>query len=170
LHGAAQLRARRRFIQISHGVQRRLPLKGIGMRIAYFCFITAVCAALVGMCLGIAMGISQDFSLAPAHAHLNLLGWVTMALYGLYHRGVLRQSYKLAWVQAGAGALGAILMAGGLAIYLGLGMEGAFGSVVAGSLLCLVSMLLFLAIVIGALVRNGSGRRAAALRPITQAT
>jgi hypothetical protein len=36
---------------------------------------------------GILMAIAQDFTLAPAHAHLNLLGWVTMALYGLFVTG-----------------------------------------------------------------------------------
>ena len=54
-----------------------------GLRISDFCFVVAALAALGGMGLGIVMGISQDFTLAPAHAHLNLLGWVTMAIYGL---------------------------------------------------------------------------------------
>ena len=40
--------------------------------------------------LGIYMGMHEDFTLAPVHAHINLLGWVTLALYGLYHRGVER--------------------------------------------------------------------------------
>ncbi len=133
------------------------------MRIAYFCFITAIFAALAGMSLGIVMGMREDFSLAPAHAHLNLLGWVTMALYGLYHRGVERSSQRLAWVQVGAGAVGCVLMAGGLAIYLGMGVEGAVASVIVGSLLCLLSMLLFLFIVVGDLARATKDRRDVAL-------
>lgn len=36
--------------------------------------------------LGIGMGISGDHSLFPVHAHLNLLGWVSMALFGLIYR------------------------------------------------------------------------------------
>ena len=32
------------------------------------------------------MGMNNDFTLAPAHAHNNLLGWVSMAIYGLYFR------------------------------------------------------------------------------------
>jgi hypothetical protein len=123
------------------------------MRVAYFCFVAAICAALAGMSLGIIMGMREDFSLAPAHAHLNLLGWVTMALYGLYHRGVERPSERLAWVQAGLGSLGSVLMAGGLAIYLGLGIDRAVASVIAGSLMCLTSMVLFLAIVVGDFAR-----------------
>ncbi|MGE0283679.1 MAG: hypothetical protein AB7P20_24110 [Rhizobiaceae bacterium] len=138
-------------------------MKGISMRVSYFCFIAAVCAALMGMSLGIVMGIRQDFSLAPAHAHLNLLGWVTMALFGLYHRGIERPSERLAWVQAVSGTVGFVLMAGGLAIYLGLGVESAVGSVIAGSMLCLLSMLLFLVIVVGDLARTAKDRRNQAL-------
>jgi len=36
--------------------------------------------------LGIGMGISGDHTLFPVHAHLNLLGWVSMALIGLIYR------------------------------------------------------------------------------------
>lgn len=46
-----------------------------------------LCAAVVYLCvgvaLGVAMGASGDHSLAPLHAHINLLGWVSMALFGL---------------------------------------------------------------------------------------
>jgi len=87
-----------------------------GLRISDFCFVVAALAALGGMGLGIVMGISQDFTLAPAHAHLNLLGWVTMAIYGLYHRGAGRTGGFAGWTQVGSGGLGAGLMAGGLAL------------------------------------------------------
>ena len=43
---------------------------------------------LCGMVFGITMGIRQDFTLAPAHAHLNLIGFVLMFLAGLYYRVV----------------------------------------------------------------------------------
>ncbi|HZV99877.1 MAG TPA: hypothetical protein VFF74_12905 [Methylophilaceae bacterium] len=36
--------------------------------------------------LGISMGLSGDHSLFPVHAHINLLGWVSMALTGLIYR------------------------------------------------------------------------------------
>jgi hypothetical protein len=39
---------------------------------------------MAGMLAGIAMGIKQDFVLAPAHAHLNLVGGVLLFLFGLY--------------------------------------------------------------------------------------
>ncbi|SFP38437.1 hypothetical protein SAMN05216330_10757 [Bradyrhizobium sp. Ghvi] len=37
----------------------------------------------VGVLLGVMMGASGDHSLFPLHAHINLLGWVSMALFGL---------------------------------------------------------------------------------------
>lgn len=44
--------------------------------------------AVIGMGLGVWMGKSNDFTLAPLHAHINLLGWVSMLLYGLVYRAV----------------------------------------------------------------------------------
>ncbi len=40
---------------------------------------------IVGICIGIAMGASHDFTLRPVHAHMNLLGWTTLALAGLIY-------------------------------------------------------------------------------------
>ena len=40
----------------------------------------------VGVTMGIVMGITHQFSLAPVHAHINLLGWATLAIIGVvYH-------------------------------------------------------------------------------------
>jgi len=118
------------------------------MRISDFCFVIAGLSALTGMGLGISMGISQDFTLSPAHAHLNLLGWVSMALFGLYHRGTGRTGGALGWTQVGAGAVGAVLMSGGLAVYLGSHDESLMPLVVAGSLAAVAGMVLFVVIVL----------------------
>ena len=40
---------------------------------------------IIGISMGIAMGASQNFTLRPVHAHVNLLGWTTMALAGLIY-------------------------------------------------------------------------------------
>lgn len=46
----------------------------------------AVVYLLVGAVLGLFMGITQKFTLAPVHAHLLLLGWASLALAGIvYH-------------------------------------------------------------------------------------
>ena len=41
---------------------------------------------IAGVLLGIFMGASGDHSMTPLHAHLNLLGWVAMTLFGLFYR------------------------------------------------------------------------------------
>lgn len=48
--------------------------------------LTGLAFILAGMVLGLHMGASQDYTLRPVHAHLNLLGFTLMFLYGLaYH-------------------------------------------------------------------------------------
>jgi hypothetical protein len=53
--------------------------------VALFFFVTAVMAVTLSMIWGIQMSASGDHQLASAHAHLNLVGWVTMALFGIYY-------------------------------------------------------------------------------------
>jgi cbb3-type cytochrome oxidase subunit 1 len=48
--------------------------------------LTAVLCLCAGVSLGLFMGIKHDFMLAPVHAHLNLLGWVSLALFGIVYR------------------------------------------------------------------------------------
>jgi hypothetical protein len=147
LDGAAQR-------QLSHNMRAsQVRRKGISMRISDFCFIFAATCALGGMGLGITMGLSQDFTLAPAHAHLNLLGWVTMAIYGLYHRSIGRVSGWAGWLQAGSGALGAALMFGGLAHYLATGSDRFFLLAIAGPILAVLAMLMFLGLVVTDMLR-----------------
>jgi hypothetical protein len=43
----------------------------------------AVVYLMIGVGMGIMMGATRDFTLRPVHAHINLLGWATMALAGL---------------------------------------------------------------------------------------
>jgi hypothetical protein len=124
------------------GTNRKMTI----MKLTYFCFVAAALAGTTGMALGIHMGIAQDFTLAPAHAHTNLLGWVTMMLYGLYHRGAPQDVRALRWLQVGLGGLGFPVFTGGLAVYLATGDDSLFGLVVAGSLACFASMILFVAI------------------------
>jgi cbb3-type cytochrome oxidase subunit 1 len=41
---------------------------------------------LAGMVWGLQMAISDDHSAFPAHAHLNLLGFVALFLFGIFYR------------------------------------------------------------------------------------
>lgn len=40
---------------------------------------------IIGVSLGIMMGASQNFTLRPVHAHVNLVGWAVMAVAGLIY-------------------------------------------------------------------------------------
>jgi hypothetical protein len=48
--------------------------------------LLAAIALSVGVGMGIYMGIAHDFSLAPVHAHMNLVGWASLALFGIVYR------------------------------------------------------------------------------------
>ena len=48
--------------------------------------LTGLLFLLVGMALGLKMSKAQDFTLHGLHAHLNLLGFVVMTLFGLCYR------------------------------------------------------------------------------------
>ena len=114
------------------------------MRIEQYCIAVAATAALCGMGLGIFMATSQDFTLMPAHAHLNLLGWVSMALYGLYYRGAALLRVRLAWIQAGVATAGFLTMTGALAALL-VTLDHRFETWIGvGASLSLVAMALFL--------------------------
>jgi len=103
---------------------------------------------LAGMAAGIAMGIKQDFSLAPAHAHLNLLGFVTMFLSALYYSVFpMAAATRMARIQAVISVSGAILFPVGIASVLLGGHDRFEPLVVAGALTVFVGMLLFAVIV-----------------------
>jgi peptidoglycan/LPS O-acetylase OafA/YrhL len=55
------------------------------MKNSSLCFQAAVLFVLFGMIWGIQMAISQDHSAFPAHAHNNLLGFVSLFLFGIYY-------------------------------------------------------------------------------------
>lgn len=56
------------------------------MRLSNSFLRLAVVFILIGVGLGYYMGATQNFTAAPVHAHINLLGWVSMFLYGLFYR------------------------------------------------------------------------------------
>ncbi|MEO6781146.1 MAG: hypothetical protein ABI407_08215 [Bradyrhizobium sp.] len=107
----------------------------------------SVVILLIGMLAGIAMGIEQDFMLAPAHAHLNLIGGVLLFLFGLYYRLVpAAGSSILARVQGWLHIVGAILFPAGVALVLLKG-PSLIAAPIVGSLIVTVAMALFAVIV-----------------------
>lgn len=111
--------------------------------LAYFCFVSAAAYALVGMGFGIVMAASHDHTLSTAHAHLNLLGWVSMAIYGLfYHTVPAAAETRLARIHVVVATLGLWIMIPGIAMAV-MGMPE--GPAVIGSLLTIVGMIMFAA-------------------------
>ena len=106
----------------------------------------SVVILLIGMLAGIVMGMEQNFTLAPAHAHLNLIGGVLLFLFGLYYRLVpAAGTTTLAKVQGWLHMIGAILFPLGVAVVL---LKGPSFEVapIAGSLVVVVAMALFVVI------------------------
>jgi hypothetical protein len=48
-------------------------------------FKAAVVFLILGILMGLQMSISGKYNVTGAHAHTNLLGWVTMAIFGGYY-------------------------------------------------------------------------------------
>jgi len=113
-------------------------------RVSAAFFMTGALFLAMGMCWGIAMAVSQNFALAPAHAHLNLLGWVTMAIYGAFY-ALTRETFsaRLAWINYGCATLGVAIMIPSLAIMLNTGNTALEPLVGIGSLLSLIALLVF---------------------------
>jgi hypothetical protein len=102
------------------------------------------------------MGEANDFTLAPAHAHLNLLGWVTMALYGTFY-ALARDSLpvKLAWSNFVVSTLGVLVMIPALGLYLAGGNDPRYiPGMVVGEVLTVLGMLLFAVAVARELMRS----------------
>jgi uncharacterized membrane protein YciS (DUF1049 family) len=72
---------------------------------------TAALIALVGMAWGSHMGMSGDHAMMPAHAHLNLLGFVVLSIMGgVYALPGMRFNSMLAWANYVLSTIGAVLM------------------------------------------------------------
>jgi hypothetical protein len=121
-------------------------------------FIAGIVFVIIGMCLGIWMGMKESFTYAPVHAHLNLVGWATHFLYGLYYRGEPQlEDRLLPRIQFWCAVLGLVIMAPGIA---GAQTGAAIGVLaIPGSLLTLAAMVIFLIVVAG---NSGKARMARA--------
>lgn len=106
-----------------------------------------VLAVLVGVSLGIWMGANQNFALRPVHAHINLIGWASMMLFGLVYR-VIPEAAK-GWmpkVHFGLAAIGFVVMMTSLSIVI-LGNPAAVPFLIASEVTVFASLLLFAVIV-----------------------
>lgn len=130
------------------------------MSLAYRFFVAGILFAILGMILGTYMGMNKDFTFGPVHAHINLVGWTTHFLFGLYYRaepnnadGILPEAHF------GCALLGGILLPLGITGAV-TGSHGLESAILPGTLLTVVSMLLFLVVVLRGWMRVRSGARA----------
>lgn len=112
----------------------------------YFLLI-AVISLLGGVMLGIMMAMSKDYSMTPVHAHANLVGWASMALFGLAYRAYPALAMKkVAKYHFFLAAPAAIIMPAGIWLTI---TGQTDGLAVLASLMWLGATLLFLFQVIG---------------------
>jgi cbb3-type cytochrome oxidase subunit 1 len=105
----------------------------------------AVVYLLIGACLGLGMGITEKFTLAPVHAHLLLLGWASLALAGLiYHVYPAAGETRLARIHFWLHNLGLPVFMVGLGMLL-TGSAGAGPVVGIGATVVLVGLATFVA-------------------------
>jgi hypothetical protein len=113
------------------------------MKASSLSFQAGVLFVLAGMVWGLQMAISNDHSAFPAHAHLNLLGFVSLFLFGFYYRmhPSLDQSLS-AFAQIWSWIAGTVVMAVGVAL-VHTGHAGGDRMAAIGSIIVLAAMLTF---------------------------
>jgi hypothetical protein len=98
--------------------------------------------ALIGVVLGIYMGKAHDFTLMTVHAHINLVGWVSFFLAGLFYAVRPAADNRLAVAHIAAALPGMIALTTGI---FGSVTGQAWGPLLAilGSFLVLAGFILF---------------------------
>jgi cbb3-type cytochrome oxidase subunit 1 len=97
----------------------------------------------IGVLIGLTMGIIHDFRFASLHAHVNLLGWVSTALFGIiYSIYPFAANTKLAKTHFWLHNIGFPIMMIGLAGEV-LGISAALPAMIVGSLAIVIGTLLF---------------------------
>ncbi|MBM6579616.1 hypothetical protein ILT44_05430 [Microvirga sp. BT689] len=113
------------------------------MRASSLSFRLAVLFVIAGMAMGIGMAATQNHAIMPAHAHLNLLGWVSLFLFGIYYeRRPTIDSSRLATIQVVLWSLGTVVLTIAVAA-IHLGYTAADPVAALASLIVLAAMILF---------------------------
>lgn len=99
----------------------------------------------IGMAWGIQMSASADHTMAPAHAHLNLLGFVLFSIYAFYYHLVPAAAEgMLPKAHFGLALLGVVTAIPGIVMAIN-GTTETFAKI--GSILTILSMIAFLVVV-----------------------
>ena len=103
---------------------------------------TGIVLLLVGVVMGMHMGMRQNFTFAPVHAHLNLVGGVLMMVAGVFYNARADIPARMVSLHYVAHALGAVLLP--IGIYGSIAGTAWAGPVVgSGSVLTLLALVLF---------------------------
>ncbi|UYQ72751.1 hypothetical protein OF122_02945 [Pelagibacterium flavum] len=112
-------------------------------KVSHLFFQSGIVFLIVGIGMGLQMSISGVHNVTGAHAHLNLLGWVTSALFGAYYAlNPAKAALRLAMIHYGVYTLGVIAMIVGL-YFLLQGNTSFEPLVVVGSLVTFAGVLIF---------------------------
>ena len=125
-------------------------------RVSAAFYSVGVLCVIAGMLWGMHMGETQDFAQMPSHAHLNLAGWVTMALYGTFY-ALTKETYspRLAWINFFVATAGAFVMVPTLAVFLANGNDPKYIPVmVVGEVLLVLGAVIFALSVFRELLRK----------------
>jgi len=119
-------------------------------RVSELFFKSAIVFLILGIAAGLQMAISGDHGAFPAHAHINLLGWVTSAIFGGYYAlNPAKAARRIAMIHYGVYNLGLVIMLP--ALYLMLQGNSALEPIVAvGSLIVAAAVLIFAFVVFSA--------------------
>ena len=112
-------------------------------RIDLYFLLLATILLICGAVLGIVMGMQENFQLTPVHAHLNLAGWASLALFGLTYRAYPQlAATRLAGLHFVGSATGSVLLPIGIGLAV---LRNAPALAIVASILWLLGVLLFLA-------------------------
>jgi peptidoglycan/LPS O-acetylase OafA/YrhL len=113
-------------------------------RVSELFFKTAIVFLILGIAAGLQMAISGDHGAFPAHAHFNLLGWVTSAIFGGYYAlNPAKAEKRLAMIHYGLYTLGLVVMLPPLYLKYAYAMDAVEPILGIGSLIVAAGVLVF---------------------------
>ncbi len=116
-------------------------------KISQWYFKAAVVFLILGIIMGLQMSITENHNIIGAHAHANLVGWATSALFGTYFAlNAAKAAEGIAKIQFGIHVVGTALMIGALFLLLQ-GNMALIPVVAVASIIVAIGVLLFAYIV-----------------------
>ena len=127
--------------------------------VAELFFKSAIVFLIVGIAMGLHMSMSANHDVIGAHAHTNLLGWVTSALFGGYYAlNPAKAESRLAMIHFWVYTLGVAAMVPSLYLLLK-------GFAAMEPLVALTSLVTFVGVIVFAVVVFRSPVRRAGMSP-----